>query len=896
MTSTDEVVHEIDTDSFIPFMRKVSRCEDSLRELRLMWRLIESSAKMNCPEEAHSILPMMAATREGFQRLEADLVQSLVAESLGEVMREIGTQARHVIDILVRNLYERTADVGFLATDPVLCRLAAGLDDDAETVRARLRQYRSKYTVYDDILILDTQGRVLARIDDSMPLVESQDALIEQTLRSPRHVETFRASDLRPGQRHALIYSQRLLHPVTGEAVGVLCLSFAFDDELQGIFQARGAQQGRSLALLVDASQQVLASSDPLWIGVGIKVPGNLSGAAQLWTHSGRTYLVQTIAAAGYQGYPGPPGWKGQVMVPVELAFQSRARSSVDSLPPAIIQGLLGHARQFCPPLHDIVTAADTIRRVVWNGQVMTGGQREDAQRLASVLEQIGETGARTNEVFSHSIRDLYHTVLSAALRDSEFLSQLLVDLLDRNLYERANDCRWWALTPELRNLLADVKLGIAGDADVLRANAILAQINGLYTVYSRLVVYDTSGRIVAASHERLANGTSAIGQSIDAQALAAVLALRGPQAYHVSPWQASALSDDAPTYVFHAAIRAPEGAQSANAAPVGGIGIVFNSAEELTAMLAGAQPGAERNCTVFVDRTGLVLASSSARAERAGLQIAAGSRLALPARMLQLAPGQSESRAMVHAGHYCIVGCSVTQGYREFRANHDAPDAVLALSFTSFGAVLADAEAAVLRRTTQLLGDSVGNVQEPAMGAGREMATFFIDARPFAVHAACVLEALPASAITAVSAGRLPYCLGTLARRSQGQVTGYAWVFDLGHVLRGTPSTITAQSQVIVIEQGGRRIGLLVSDLLGVQHFAARRFAAAPRMHGGAPAIVGEIIQAQQADGTGLLVQCLDIAALMQLLQTCAANQRQAAEALQSQQYGTPENEETFA
>lgn len=181
-------------------------------------------------------------------------------------------------------------------------------------------------------------------------------------------------------------------------------------------------------------------------------------------------------------------------------------------------------------------------------------------------------------------------------------------------------------------------------------------------------------------------------------------------------------------------------------------------------------------------------------------------------------------------------------------------------------------------------------------MGAGREMATFFIDARPFAVHAACVLEALPASAITAVSAGRLPYCLGTLARRAQGQVTGYAWVFDLGHVLRGTPSAITAQSQVIVIEQGGRRIGLLVSDLLGVQHFAARRFAAAPRMHGGAPAIVGEIIQAQQADGTGLLVQCLDIAALMQLLQTCAANQRQAAEALQSQQYGTPENEESFA
>ncbi|MEG1455822.1 MAG: chemotaxis protein CheW, partial [Comamonas sp.] len=171
-----------------------------------------------------------------------------------------------------------------------------------------------------------------------------------------------------------------------------------------------------------------------------------------------------------------------------------------------------------------------------------------------------------------------------------------------------------------------------------------------------------------------------------------------------------------------------------------------------------------------------------------------------------------------------------------------------------------------------------------------------FVEADLMALDAACVLEALPASTIAPVSANRLPFCVGTLARHSQGAVAGYVWVFDLCALLKARPARITAQSQVIVMEQGGRRIGLLVSDLLGVQHFAARRFAAAPRMHGGAPAIVGEIIQAQQADGTGLLVQCLDIAALMQLLQTCAANQRQAAEALQSQQYGTPENEESFA
>src|SRR5690606_29599435 len=162
---------------------------------------------------------------------------------------------------------------------------------------------------------------------------------------------------------------------------------------------------------------------------------------------------------------------------------------------------------------------------------------------------------------------------------------------------------------------------------------------------------------------------------------------------------------------------------------------------------------GGQHCASVFVDRSGRVLASSPVTGALPAMPV--GSRLAIPADMLQLPVGKSLSRAMLHDGHYCIVGCSVTQGYREFRAGSNAPEAVLALSFASFGARLEHAEAAVQCRSTHLLSDNSG-----APGAGREMATFFVDARPFALDAACVLEALPASAISKVSAGRLPYCM----------------------------------------------------------------------------------------------------------------------------------------
>lgn len=899
--------NHLDTDAFIPYMRHVTRCEASLRELNLMWRLIESSAKMNCPQEAHALLPMMAATRAGFEQLEQELVQSMVQQSVSGVMAGLATQAQHVIDTLVRNLYERTADVGFLATDHLLCRYVAGLADGVG-VQERLRAYRSKYTVYNDILLIGLDGTVLAQTDGDSPVEGSQDPLLAQTLHSSGYVETFRATNLRPHQRQALIYSQRMLHPHTGAPIGVLCLSFDFDGEMQGIFAARAASlQGSShdhgnshgvpsVGLLVDGAGQVLASSDAHWIAASTTVPMNHGSAPRLHLHAGRTYLVQTVPSAGYQGYPGPAGWQGQIMVPLEQAFSQQNQHLLEQLDPSVAQGLLAHAHRFCPPLHAIVTAADTIRRVVWNGQVMTAGDAShdsahgDSTRLQAVLEQIGETGTRTNEVFTQSIRALYDTVLSAALRDNRLLSRLLVDLLERNLYERANDCRWWALTPQLPALLRAAQRGEATASQVQQACAQLSHIHSLYTVYSQLVVYDRSGRIVAtslrgdtpagakSSELPVESGSGAalqhplLCQSIEADTLAQILALPGPQAYHVSPWRPSVIDQAGaaprPTYAYHAAIRCDSG----DGQVLGGIGLVFHAERELQAMLDSATPqqgqqgpDSQRPRVLYLDRQGQVLASTDAAQP-------VGSRMPLPADLLQLPSGHSAARAMVHAGQYCIVAATAGSGYREFKRSDGYREDMLAVAVQAFGAEQEDAIAAVRRRSTRI--DSLAPAQNGQQSV-REMATFFVGSSLMALDAACVLEALPASAIAPVSAGRIPHCVGTLARRSRGALTGYVWVFDLHALLHGQPTRVTAQSQVIVLEHAGRRLGLLVSDLQGVARFAADQIIPAPAMAPASHRLVDALVQ---ANGGSLLIQCLSAAGLLQALQGKVALQEQAA------------------
>jgi len=828
-------------DTFLPYMRDVIRCEQALHELSLMWRMIESAAKMNCPEEAKAILPTMAATRDGFTRLEHELVTSLVREKVVTVLNEIGTKAQYVINIVVRNLYERTADVGFLATDNELCAYVAGLNDDQDAARLRLRAYRNKYTVYDEIILLDTAGNVLVQIDETTPLEGSTDPLIAQTLASDTFVETFRASDLRPSKKQALIYSRRMLHPENGTVVGVLCLCFHFEQEMAGIFSSHCDPAGRSSMLLLDADNRVIESSDADWIALGSSVPVNRTDAPQLMMCSGRQYLVRTFPAEGYQGYMGPPGWQGQVMIPVDVAFTGRNSNALSTLDADTRDGLLTHAQTLSDPLYQIMSAAETIRRVVWNGQVMTAGNRGDLTRLKTILAQISETGARSDELFAMSIGDLYETVLTSSLQNSEFVSHLLVDLLDRNLYERADDCRWWALTPELRAAFSG---GEWDNARTQHMASVLQYINSLYTVYTRIFVYDVSGRIVASSQ---LDGTAASinGMSVDSDTIASVLRLRTEQDYFVTPFAPSPLYGGESTYIYHAAIRDPHNDEQV----VGGIGIVFNAAPEFSAMLKGGLGGQARMKALFVDRKGKVISSTDPRRP-------VGSILNVNAGTLNLASGTSSSSIVIHDGQYAVMGCTASCGYREFKVSDGYTEDVLAVVFEPLGEVRNKSRFATH-------GDTVIRT-ETTNSAGQEFATFFVDGALFALPSASVQEAVSASRVASAPVGERQGCVGLLGLEQGSEDFATVWVFDLGRVLRGTSERAPPGGLVIILRHGDERIGLLVDELHGVPEFPAEQIFRSPFGTGASSTPIKRFIK---ANGGNLLIQVLDVDTLFESL-----------------------------
>lgn len=698
-------------DDLVSHMRGVQIAERELHDIGAVWQLIEASAEIGCPVEVAPILPTLADTRERFDRLSNRLLALMVSGQTDALAARLLSRAQCGIDILVRNLYERSADVGFLAGDAVIAAFCldpqpAG-SAEALAVTRHLQAYRANYTVYDDIVLMAPDGRLLLRLDvpeesspDDLqpPATPCRDPLRERALAAAGYVQDWGPSDLSatPG-RPSLRFARRIV--VGGRCVGVLLMRFAFADEMARIHGSMD-DGGRTTLLLVDAEDRVVASNDVDHVPCGTRLRMPQPGGLRRIHHAGGEYLAVACAAAPYQGYGGPR-WRSVAMVPLLAAFGQGPTRRERALPL--------DATDLIAVQRDADMINRELRRVVWNGRLNAVGQQRDMVRFKSVLRQVTQAGSRTRERLRQSLQELSMAALARCSEQAVQLARLAADIMDRNLYERANDCRWWASSPRLREALH------AGD--VAAVHEMLDAINGLYTVYSRLVVFDVEGRVSAASRADEAPAAAAPGSAVPVAWVEAVRGLQHARQYAVSDWSECALHAQGPTYVFLAAVREPGEGQRA----CGGIAAIFDAGRELPAMLHEVL-GEVAGTAGFVDGQGRLLAATD-----------------MPLMQSLLAAEAVDVDVRAHDGHYHVLAEARAGGYREFKQADGYDNGVRAVIALRIGLVerrgaqYSDAHL-VARQATGL----------PAAAPELEVAVFQVAYGRYALPSGLVLDAVP--------------------------------------------------------------------------------------------------------------------------------------------------------
>ena len=598
-----------------------------------------------------------------------------------------------------------------------------------DNIQKRFKEYVSKYSVYFDIVVLDNHGKLLVRLNDDIKTEKTDLAFVNKVLNSDEdYLETYGFHDFIPQYKKSLVYSYKVTktNNQNSENLGVLCLCFKFTDEMNGILTNLIDTKNKECITILDEDGFVIASSDRDHIKLGAKLPIVLNEEFKLISFAGRDYIAKTCETNGYQGFKGLK-WYGHIMIPLEYAFLSDELNSKE-VDDNIINAMMENEQHFSKELKEVFnnsqTIQDNLTRVIWNGNIAQSKLNSVNREFSkSLLNEIGIVGNKANS----SLENLNQTIITSILKDSEFLSSLAIDIMDRNLYERANDCRWWALNSYFREAFDDYST-LHDKKDEI--SEILKYINDLYTVYTNLIFFDKNGKVIAVSNR---NEEFLVGRVLTQDWVSKTLSLKDTSKYCVSKFEKTVLYDNQSTYIYSSAIRSLKN----EAIVTGGIAIVFDSKPQFSAMLDDTLPRDTQGeklsgvFALFTNKEKQIISSSNEDFE-------VDSYLNIDDSFFDLKNSHGLSKIIEFDNKYYAIAAKCSNGYREYKSRvDDYKNDVLCFVFIYIGSI--NCHTFLQKNKSKFLNTSKTKFTPTSV----ELATFYLGKKLLAVNAKNVIESI---------------------------------------------------------------------------------------------------------------------------------------------------------
>ena len=264
-------------------------------------------------------------THETVQELR-QINQILATTVLGERLSDL---ALNHIDLVDRNLYERTCDVRWWATDTsVVQACSEPSSTNLEFATRRLGQILDSYTVYFDIIICDLEGRVLAngrpRQFNSVGSCHADKTWFRTAVACTRGDQfgfrSVSSSNLVNNQR-VLIYSCGVREGgvINGRLIGVIAIIFRWDALAQVVVEncpLYVAESERTRVCIVDQQGMILADTDRLF-GLELNIPNRQEIFRGKKNHApyqsdGKEFMVGHAFSPGFETYS--TGWHSLVI------------------------------------------------------------------------------------------------------------------------------------------------------------------------------------------------------------------------------------------------------------------------------------------------------------------------------------------------------------------------------------------------------------------------------------------------------------------------------------------------------------------------------------------------------------------------------------------------------
>lgn len=548
----------------------------------------------------------------------------------------------------------------------------------------RLEDINNSYTLYRDLVIVCKNGTIIANSNREtrsrvLGLNIADENWFQQALATKDGTQ-YHAEDLahsRVETERSLVYSAAIRENSDnyGRIIGAMGVFFDFQGEAQMILDdhmARAAENEADdvadgwFSFLTNSRGVVIASSD-----VGIIEPGKVPHIPRKHrspavgkppmsysVFEGRESAIFSSRTDGYLDYPGLE-WSSHLIVPKDQIFQTATAFtqlgiSMDELMQSRLVPEIN--KQTFSKVQD---DKESIQLISLNGIVFASKLGKRGVALGPIFDQIKQTGEFTTSKMEDLLKEMAIGELQLNLQALENFSKQAIDLLDRNLFERAADVRWWSTDQFFWTALRDPT-----PENFQKAAHRMEVINGSYTMYRNLILSNRNGEIVASAKSEDRNKLRSISVYDDPWFLSAMRTTKSSE-YTVQDVQKSKLEPRKErSLIYSGGVRAGGERQGD---PIGVVGILFDWDTEAKKILGTCLPKNRdgeliEGCAAFYTNSDHEIIETTDPD-----QFPVGKVVVLPAGHVQLKAGQSASGLFLQEDRRYIMGSSRTKGYREY-------------------------------------------------------------------------------------------------------------------------------------------------------------------------------------------------------------------------------------
>lgn len=256
------------------------------------------------------------------------MADSLVNEMEGVRLTDL---AQTLVQLIVRNLFERTADVRWWATDTALWEaLMEPTPERNAFASERLAVINRFYTVYLDLVMTDLSGRVVASANSRFSRkLQGVSLALEAWFTAAcgcKSGDDYIVDDVKRSRLHdnrtTLVYATGIREGgrLDGALLGTLGVYFDWKNQGQSIVEKEANLPAhiaeKTTVMLLDGSSRVIASTNPDLLFTHFAL-ANPSGKASGSYYDNNGHIVAHARTLGYEDYSGL-GWSGVVVQKLE--------------------------------------------------------------------------------------------------------------------------------------------------------------------------------------------------------------------------------------------------------------------------------------------------------------------------------------------------------------------------------------------------------------------------------------------------------------------------------------------------------------------------------------------------------------------------------------------------